>query len=65
MDLRNSTGGKGMTKQDALNIIDAQNKKTIHPVELLHWVWLRVIINQIPEEDWERYVGSATVILAQ
>jgi len=54
-----------VTKQDALNIIDRRNKALINPVEMLHWVWLRVIISQISDDDWERYLESATKILAK
>lgn len=54
-----------MTKVDALNVIEQQIRTVVHPVELLHWVWLRVIINKIPSADWERYVEAATVELAE
>lgn len=54
-----------MTKSDALNVIQHQIDTVIHPVELLHWCWLRVIITKIPTDDWERYVDAATVELAK
>lgn len=54
-----------MTKQDALNIIDRRNKALINPVEMLHWVWLRVIINAISDDEWEKYVALAAEILKE
>lgn len=54
-----------MTKADALQIIDAQNKRLIDPVEMLHFVWLRVIILKIPDDEWNKYVEAATEVLRQ
>jgi hypothetical protein len=53
-----------MTKTEALNMIDAHKDKLVDPVQMLHWTWLRVIINQISDDDWEKYVESAVVILS-
>ena len=53
-----------MTKQDALDIIQSRINTAIDPVELLHWCWLRAIINQISYLAWEQYVEKATEVLA-
>lgn len=54
-----------MTKQEAVAMIDAHKNKLIHPVELLNWTWLRVIVDQMSDEDWERHVAKATEIMSQ
>lgn len=54
-----------MEKREALMLIDTQNKRLINPNELLDWVTLRVIIMQIPEDEWERYRDMAAVILSR
>lgn len=53
-----------MTKTEAVALIDAHKNKLINPVEMLDWTWLRVIINQIPDDQWENHVLAATEILA-
>lgn len=53
-----------MTKIDTIRIIDDQLRNETDPMKLLNWSWLRVIINQIPNMAWERYVEKATIILA-
>lgn len=54
-----------MEKDEALKLIDAQNRKLINPVEMLDWVTLRVILLQIPEREWEEYREKASVILSR
>lgn len=54
-----------MDKEAALQMIDGLNRKIINPVEMLDWVTLRVILLQIPEEDWEAYREKAAVILSR
>lgn len=54
-----------MEKAAALEIIDELNRKLIHPAEMLDWVWLRVIILQIPDEEWNKYREKAGLILSQ
>ena len=54
-----------VTKAEALQLIDDHKNKLIHPVEMLHWTWLRVIILQIPDEDWEKYVGGAGIVMSR
>ncbi len=52
-----------MTKEEAVALIDAHKNKLINPVEMLHWTWLRVIIYQMTDEEWERAVAKATEIM--
>lgn len=54
-----------MDKQTALELIDTLNRKIINPREMLSWVTLRVIILQIPEQDWKAYQEQAEEILSQ
>ncbi len=54
-----------MTKLEALNLIDRHKNKLINPVDMLHWTWLRVIILQIPDDQWDHFVGQATEVLSQ
>ena len=54
-----------MRKEEALKLIDNHKNKLINPVEMLHWTWLRVIVLQINDEQWETLVGKATEVLAK
>ena len=54
-----------MTQQEALKLIDEYKNKLIDPVTMLHWTWLRAIINQIPEDQWNTYVESAVHYLSK
>lgn len=54
-----------MTKEEAINIIDLHKNSIINAVDLLNWTWLRVIVNQISKDEWERYVEKATEVLRQ
>lgn len=54
-----------MTKTEALKMLDEHKNKLIDPHDMLYWTWLRVIILQIPDKDWETYVGAATEMLSQ
>jgi hypothetical protein len=54
-----------MRKDEAIALIDMAKQNLINPVDMLHWTWLRVIILQIPDEDWDKYVGKATEVLSQ
>ncbi|MGH2638454.1 MAG: hypothetical protein ACRDF4_04130 [Rhabdochlamydiaceae bacterium] len=53
-----------MDKQLAIQMIDAHKNTLIDPVELLNWVWLRVIILSITPQAWEQAVGIATEVLS-
>ena len=54
-----------MTKDEALKLIDDHKNKLINPVEMLHWTHLRVIILQIPDNDWDGYLEDAEEILSR
>lgn len=54
-----------MRKDQAIAMIDAHKNKLVNPVEMLHWTWLRVTILQIPDTEWERYLGEAVEVLAR
>lgn len=54
-----------MTKQQALDIIDAHKNRLVDPVQLLNWTWLRVIILNIPDEDWDKAVLGAAETLGK
>jgi len=54
-----------MTKANALEIIDNHKNKLIDPVQMLHFTWLRVIILQIPEHEWERYLKEACITMSR
>ena len=54
-----------MTKVEALTLIDKHKNKLIDPVELLNWTWLRVIILQITDEEWNDCVESAIKVLSR
>lgn len=40
-----------MEKTEALKLIDDHKNKLVNPVEMLNWVYLRVIILEIPDEE--------------
>lgn len=52
-----------MTKDDAIKMIDAHKNLLVNPIDMLHWTWLRVIILQIPDDQWNIYVEDAMGIL--
>lgn len=54
-----------MTKDDAISLIDAAKNELVNPVDLLHWVWLRVIINSIAPDEWEELIGRACEVMSK
>jgi hypothetical protein len=54
-----------MTKQEALALIDGHKNKLINPVEMLHWTWLRVIINQFTESEWNGALQEAEEVMSR
>ncbi len=54
-----------MTKIQALKIIDDHKNKMTDPLEMLDWTWLRVIIKEIPEDQWDKATGMAVEIIAR
>lgn len=53
-----------MTKAEALALIDNHKNKLIDPVEMLRWTWLRVIIDQLKDDEWQALVNEAAYILS-
>lgn len=53
-----------MTKEDALLVIDNHKNKLLDPVEMLHWTWLRVIIANIPDGEWDAALEHAAETLS-
>jgi len=53
-----------MTKTEALALIDEHKNKLTNPVEMLHWVWLRVTILKISDEAWVMASGEAATSLS-
>lgn len=54
-----------MTKDEALAMIDTVTKQLINPVDLLHWVTLRVIILSIDDTEWQAATGRAEEITSR
>lgn len=48
-----------MTKQEAIALIDNHKNALIDPAEMLRWTWLRVIVNQLTEAEWDWLVENA------
>ena len=44
------------TKAEFLKLIDEAKNKLIDPVVMLKWVWLRVLILEIPDEEFQKYM---------
>ena len=54
-----------MRRIEAIKLIDDHKNKLVNPVDMLHWTWLRVIINSLTEGEWEMAVEKATETLSQ
>lgn len=48
-----------MTKEMALTLIDNHKNKLTNPVDMLEWTWLRVIINQLTDDEWYKLIEKA------
>lgn len=46
-------------------MIDEHKNRLIDPTEMLRWTWLRVIILQIEEDEWEHAVLGAVETLSR
>lgn len=42
-----------MTKEETLKLIDVHKNGLVDPVEMLKWTWLRLLIFNIPEDEWD------------
>lgn len=54
-----------MNKAEAIKMIDDHKNKLVNPVEMLHWTWIRVIINNISEEVWEDAAATAEEMMSR
>lgn len=54
-----------MKRAEAIALIDKHKNALINPVEMLHWTWLRVIINSLTEGEWETAVEKAAETLSR
>lgn len=54
-----------MTKEQAIAMIDEHKNKLVNPVEMLNWTWLRVIIDSLETDEWERACSNAESILSK
>lgn len=54
-----------MTREEAVRLVDDHKNKLVNPVEMLHWTWLRVIINNLPDEQWDAALSRAHGVLSQ
>ena len=54
-----------MTQEEAVAMIDKQTNTLVNPVEMLQWVWLRVIINNIPLEVWNQSLERSVPTLSR
>lgn len=54
-----------MKKQEAIRLIDKHKNALVDPVEMLSWVWLRVILFKLDDEAWHKAVDEALEILSR
>jgi hypothetical protein len=54
-----------MKRTEAIALIDAHKNELINPVDMLHWTWLRVIINNFTEGEWETAVEKAVETMSK
>lgn len=46
-----------LTKEKVLEMIDQHKNKLLDPVEMLHWTYLRIFINQIDVIEFRHYMN--------
>ena len=54
-----------MNKEDMLNVIEYFRESRTDVVELLNLTWIHVFINQIPDEEFERYMEETERICSE
>lgn len=54
-----------MEKEEAIRMIDEHKNKLVHPVDLLHWTWLRVIVNAATDDEWAELNLRAAEIMSK
>lgn len=53
-----------MTKRQAIDLIDNHKNALMVPGDMLAWTWLRVIVDQITEDEWNVLLRKAIPILS-
>ena len=53
-----------MLKDEAVEMIDRHKNALADPVDMLHWTWLRVIVANLSQEEWEAALQRALPVLA-
>lgn len=54
-----------MDQDKAIELIDRHKNILVHPVELLNWTWVRVILKSITPDEWEELVSRANEIMGK
>ena len=54
-----------MTQNEALDLVDDHKNHILHPIEILKWTWLRVIILNIDPTSWDVAQTKAQEILSR
>ncbi len=55
-----------MTKEKAIELVTRQNGQAgIGPEDMLSWTWLRLILTDISDKEWERATVSALKSLSR
>lgn len=54
-----------MDQAKAIELIDRHKNILVHPVELLNWTWLRVILNSISPDEWEELNSRANEVMSK
>lgn len=54
-----------MSRLEAIKLIDDHKNALLDPVAMLHWTWLRVILDQMTDEVWNAAYEKAVPILSR
>ena len=61
-----ATKGDGiMDREIAIKLIDEHKNGLLNPVEMLDWTWLRIIINCLDQEAWDKAVDKGIELLSR
>lgn len=53
-----------MTRVQAIELVDNHKNALLHPTDILSWTWLRVILLNITDEQWDAALEKAVVTLS-
>lgn len=51
-------------QSEFIKMIDEHKNKLINPVDMLHWTYLRVILNSIAPDEWDELLSRANEIMS-